>query len=115
MKEVDIPVCLPEKKEDAFSSGSDLIVSSDQDTRVNPSLERDYILCREHIGRPRLPQMIQEEGNCMAETGDAVGVYIGGLITMQNDVRNAVAMENSKIVKGRVGATYLHLEHFSWA
>ena len=37
---------------------------------------------------------------------------------MQQDVRNAVAAENLRIVNGGekgAGGVYLHLEHFSWA
>jgi hypothetical protein len=39
-----------------------------------------------------------------------------GPVTMQNDVRNAVAAANLGILRGgKGGGAYLHTEHFSWA
>jgi hypothetical protein len=66
-------------------------------------------------GRPELPLIIQEE-TAKAEVGQSVSVYVCGPTTMQNDVRNAVAEENMKVLKGsRASGVYLHSEHFSWA
>jgi hypothetical protein len=72
-------------------------------------LERDF------EGRPQLPQIIQEAAS-VAEAGQSLSVFVCGPTTMQNDVRNAVAKENLKILQGsKTGAVYLHTEHFSWA
>lgn len=73
------------------------------------ALERDF------EGRPQLPQIIQEAAG-VVEAGQSLSVFVCGPTTMQNDVRNAVAQENLKILQGsRTGAVYLHTEHFSWA
>lgn len=67
-------------------------------------------------GRPDLPSIIHEEAAAASSTKQTVGVFVCGPLTMQNDVRNAVAKENLRIFKGaRSGGMYLHLEHFSWA
>jgi ferredoxin-NADP reductase len=67
-------------------------------------------------GRPHLRTIIAEETAKSMEVGESLGVYICGPLTMQNDVRNAVAQENLNIVKGgNSGGVYLHSEHFSWA
>ncbi len=66
--------------------------------------------------RPHLPLIIHEEAAKVAEAGQTLGVFVCGPITMQNDVRNAVAEANLKIFKGsKAGGVYLHSEHFSWA
>ncbi|KAM0521916.1 hypothetical protein ACHAPE_002480 [Trichoderma viride] len=73
------------------------------------------VLERDFEGRPQLPQIIQEAAS-VAEAGQSLSVFVCGPTTMQNDVRNAVAEENLKILQGsRTGAVYLHTEHFSWA
>ncbi|PNP43072.1 hypothetical protein TGAMA5MH_05005 [Trichoderma gamsii] len=70
---------------------------------------------REFEGRPQLPQIVQEASS-VAEAGQSLSVFVCGPKTMQNDVRNAVAEENLKILQGSTtGAVYLHTEHFSWA
>ena len=67
-------------------------------------------------GRPDLPSIIREEAAAGSRTGQAVGVFVCGSLTMQNDARNAVAKENLGILKNpTAGGMYLHLEHFSWA
>ena len=68
-------------------------------------------------GRPNLPSIIHEEAASGRETGQTTGVFVCGPLTMQNDVRNAVAGENLNILKSSnaIGGMYLHLEHFSWA
>jgi hypothetical protein len=67
-------------------------------------------------GRPHLTSIIAEEAAKSMEAGESLGVYVCGPDTMQNDVRNAVADENLRIVKGsKLGGVYLHSEHFSWA
>jgi hypothetical protein len=71
---------------------------------------------KEFEGRPQLPMIIQEEAGKVVEAGQTLRVFVCGPITMQNDVRNAVAEENLNILKGsKAGGVYLHSEHFSWA
>ena len=71
---------------------------------------------KEFEGRPQLPEIVQEEAAQAAEAGESLSVYVCGPDTMQNDVRNAVAAENLKILGGsESGGVYLHSEHFSWA
>jgi NAD(P)H-flavin reductase len=71
---------------------------------------------KEFKGRPQLPLIIQEESAKVAEVGQSLSVFVCGPDTMHNDVRNAVAEENLKILKGsKAGGVYLHSEHFSWA
>lgn len=71
---------------------------------------------KEFEGRPQLPHIVQEEATQAAEAGESISVYVCGPETMQNDVRNAVAAENLKILGGSAsGGVYLHSEHFSWA
>ncbi|KAF4443530.1 Ferric cupric reductase transmembrane component 7 [Fusarium acutatum] len=66
-------------------------------------------------GRPDLPGILRELVSGMKST-DSLGVYVCGLDTMQNDVRNAVASLNLDILGGVDSAgVYLHSEHFSWA
>jgi hypothetical protein len=70
---------------------------------------------KEFMGRPQLPLIIQEAAK-VVEAGQSLSVFVCGPITMQNDVRNAVAEENLNILKGsKAGGVYLHSEHFSWA
>ncbi|KFY03171.1 hypothetical protein O988_01655 [Pseudogymnoascus sp. VKM F-3808] len=70
----------------------------------------------ELCGRPELPLVIREEGARAAEAGLSLSVFVCGPDSMQNDVRNAVAEENLRILKGsKSGGVYLHSEHFSWA
>lgn len=67
-------------------------------------------------GRPDLPVIVHEEGSRAAEAGQSLSVFVCGPLTMQNDVRNAVAAENLAIIKGsKSDGVYLHSEHFSWA
>ncbi|KAF2866942.1 ferric reductase like transmembrane component-domain-containing protein [Massariosphaeria phaeospora] len=71
---------------------------------------------REVQGRPPLALTIQAEAAQAAESGKSLGVFVCGPETMQNDVRNAVAAANLKILQGAKGTgVYLHSEHFSWA
>jgi hypothetical protein len=74
------------------------------------------VLGDECKGRPVLPVIVQEEAAKVADAGQSLSVFVCGPETMQNDVRNAVAAENLKILKGsKTGGVYLHSEHFSWA
>ncbi|KAK4073240.1 uncharacterized protein Triagg1_5520 [Trichoderma aggressivum f. europaeum] len=67
-------------------------------------------------GRPQLPLIIQEEASRTSDGGESLAVFVCGPVTMQDDVRNAVAKANLGILKGsRSGGVYLHSEHFSWA
>lgn len=71
---------------------------------------------KEFEGRPRLSLVVAEEAAKVAEAGESLGVFVCGPDTMQNDVRNAVAEENRRILTGsKSGGVYLHSEHFSWA
>ncbi|KAF1940217.1 hypothetical protein EJ02DRAFT_435809 [Clathrospora elynae] len=71
---------------------------------------------REFEGRPQLPMIVSEEANKVHDAGQSLSVFVCGPVTMQNDVRNAVAVENLKILKGsKSGGIYLHSEHFAWA
>ncbi|TGO91061.1 hypothetical protein BPOR_0040g00050 [Botrytis porri] len=69
-------------------------------------------------GRPDLPRIIREEADAAEITRDRIGVFVCGPLTMQHDVRNAVAEEELRVVKnGKVGGgeIYLYSEYFSWA
>ncbi|TGO65908.1 hypothetical protein BOTNAR_0073g00330 [Botryotinia narcissicola] len=67
-------------------------------------------------GRPDLPLIIREEAAAARTTGQAIGVFVCGPLTMQDDIRNAVAKENlSNIKNPSSGGIYLYSEHFSWA
>lgn len=72
---------------------------------------------KEYTGRPALPVLVREEAAKAADAQEILNVYVCGPATMQNDIRNAVAGENLRILGGAVGTVgvYLHSEHFSWA
>lgn len=71
---------------------------------------------REHEGRPHLSSVVAQEASKVREGGQALSVFVCGPTTMQNDVRNAVAAENLRGLKGSAAeSVYLHSEHFSWA
>ncbi|KAJ4372831.1 FAD-binding domain [Didymella sp. IMI 355093] len=90
--------------------------SSAENIEVETKGNRPMVLGKELPGRPDLPLTIHREGEVAAVEGKALSVYICGPITMQNDVRNAVARENLAILRGaKSGGVYLHSEHFSWA
>lgn len=77
---------------------------------------RSSIAGQELHGRPQLPRIIHEEADRVAEANQSLGVFACGPLTMQNDIRNAVAKENLEILKNpKSTGVYLHLEHFSWA
>lgn len=105
----------------------DASVTTRRDDSSIPSSSSDNIEVQnkgEHVsttnyelpGRPDLPQIVRKEGKTSAANSQSLSVYVCGSITMQNDVRNAVAKENLEILKGtKSGGVYLHSEHFSWA
>ncbi|KAL9080553.1 MAG: hypothetical protein Q9157_000695 [Trypethelium eluteriae] len=97
-----------------ISEGS---ASSSENINVKPEEEETTLIPGKELhGRPELPLIITEEGAHIAETGESLSVFVCGPTTMQNDVRNAVAGENLKVLKGaRSGGVHLHSEHFSWA
>lgn len=104
------------------TSPSDLERSSSsslsEESTKHPSKSKSNPVDHESHGRPNLPGLIHEEAAHAKETEDNIGVFVCGPLTMQNDVRNAVAEENLRIVMGRGarrGGMYLHLEHFQWA
>lgn len=79
-------------------------------------LKKNSIAGQELYGRPNLPNILHEEAGKVGETKQSLGVFTCGPVTMQNDIRNAVAKENLKIMKKpQLAGVYLHLEHFSWA
>jgi NAD(P)H-flavin reductase len=90
--------------------------SSSDKFEIHMKKDDVYVRGKEMEGRPRLSLIIQEEALKAAEARESLGVFVCGPETMQNDVRNAVAAENVKILKGSmVEGVYLHSEHFSWA
>jgi NAD(P)H-flavin reductase len=97
-------------------AGSEASEPSSTD-KIHISAGHDAIVPgKEFGGRPELRSIIQEEAVNVREAGQSLGVFVCGPTTMQNDVRNAVAEENLRIVKGsKAGGVYLHSEQFSWA
>ncbi|SMY29962.1 unnamed protein product [Zymoseptoria tritici ST99CH_1A5] len=65
---------------------------------------------------PDLPALVSTE---VAASSNALGVFVCGPLSMQNDVANAVAGEQVEVLKGGSDGggkdVYLHVEHFSWA
>jgi NAD(P)H-flavin reductase len=91
--------------------------SSLPDEKIMKSNKDDHgAMAGEFEGRPLLPMVIRKEASLVRERHQSLSVFVCGPITMQNDVRNAVAAENLSILKGsKAGVIYLHAEHFSWA
>lgn len=115
-----------EAAEAADASNSTEVFSSGISTSRSKSLTHETISAEagvaaglsgeEQRGRPRLASIIQEEAERATAARESLAVYVCGPLTMQNDVRNAVAAENLKIVGGsKSGSVYLHTEHFGWA
>ncbi|KAN0099603.1 Ferric reductase like transmembrane component domain containing protein [Hyaloscypha variabilis] len=106
---------LSKKGPETVTSSKD---SSSSAEKIN-SMEDGHqitVLGKEFKGRPALSVIVQEEAAKVADAGQSLSVFVCGPETMQNDVRNAVAAENLKILKGsKTGGVYLHSEHFSWA
>jgi hypothetical protein len=95
------------------SAGEDVI---EKHTGERRKFDTDDEPKEELRGRPNLPLIIREEAAGARTTGQTVGVFVCGPLTMQDDARNAVAKENLSILKNpSSGGMYLHLEHFSWA
>lgn len=110
-QKVDLPNKVPE--DPTNSNGSAL--SADK-ISISEEGHEATVPSKEFEGRPQLPLVIQEEAGKVAEAGQSLSVFVCGPVTMQNDVRNAVAKENLNILKGsKAGGVYLHSEHFSWA
>jgi NAD(P)H-flavin reductase len=102
-----------ESGEETHDSSSPAKAIAEKQTDVNDTSEAAESETR---GRPDLPLLIREEAGAAASTGQTVAVFVCGPLEMQNDVRNAVAAENLRIMRNpRRGGMYLHLEHFSWA
>lgn len=90
--------------------------SSADNFEVETKGEQVKVPTKELPSRPDLPLTIQEETEAARAQEESLSVYVCGPITMQNDVRNAVARENLAVLKGvKSGGVYLHSEHFSWA
>lgn len=69
---------------------------------------------RQFDRRPDLSALIREEAEVTA-ANEQLGVFVCGPLSMQHDVRNAVAEEQLGVLKGGSKSVYLHMEHFSWA
>jgi Ferric reductase NAD binding domain len=77
---------------------------------------RESITKAEFLGRPDLPNIIQKETAKVAADGQSLGMFVYGPATMADDVRNAVAKENLRMIgKPCGGGVYLHQENLSWA
>lgn len=102
------------ERSDSSSSGGS---PKDQHAAETRRLSAMHVPDEEVRGRPNLPSIIREEASVAeSRNGQNLGVFVCGPLSMQDDVRNAVAKENLDIVKSsRPGGVYLHLEHFSWA
>lgn len=106
-KSLDLPADLSKS-----ASLPENIITQDGRTETTASALFDEQL----DGRPQLPLIVQEEAARTANGGESLAVFVCGPVTMQDDVRNAVADANLNILKGsRSGGVYLHSEHFSWA
>lgn len=100
---------LPSSRSVPSEASNDIVVGMEKEGET-------LVSGKEHAGRPQLPLIVQEEAEKAADADEMLNVYICGPKTMQNDVRNAVAAENLKIITGaRSGGVYLHTEYFSWA
>ena len=73
----------------------------------------DGLSIEEFSGRPLLATTVRKAADAAGR--ESLGVFVCGPVTMQNDVRNAVADANIDALKGKSGGVYLHCEHFSWA
>lgn len=99
-----------------FGSSSSGSFTIERHSGIQKKADSDDVPAKEACGRPDLPLIIREEAAAGARTGQRVGVFVCGPLTIQHDIRNAVAKENLNILKNpRSGGMYLHLEHFSWA
>lgn len=104
----NVPEHMTRSKESTSSAENAINISEEGNKATMPG--------KEFEGRPQLPLIIQEKAAKVAEAGESLGVFVCGPTTLQNDVRNAVAEENLKKIKGsKAGGVYLHSEHFSWA
>ncbi|PNP51424.1 hypothetical protein THARTR1_07970 [Trichoderma harzianum] len=102
---------LPEDLNKPVSSPENIIAQEGQTETAASALFDEQL-----EGRPQLPLIVQEEAARTADGGETLAVFVCGPVTMQDDVRNAVAEANLNILKGsRSGGVYLHSEHFSWA
>lgn len=102
--------------EEASASSASTKNSTRKELGVAEAHAESTVAVQEHSARPPLPSIVHDEAIKMAQLGHSLGVFVCGPLTMQNDVRNAVAAENLSILKSpRSGGVYLHLEHFSWA
>jgi NAD(P)H-flavin reductase len=102
------------------NDSEDVSLPSDEaspDTKIATSNETHQgASAGEFEGRPQLPMVIKEEADSIRERHQLLSVFVCGPITMQNDVRNAIAAENLNILKGsKAGEISLYSEHFSWA
>jgi ferredoxin-NADP reductase len=94
-------------------NGSSLVADN---IEISKGKSYDTVSRSEFEGRPQLPIIVKEEAQALRGGHQSLSVFVCGPITMQNDVRNAVAAENLDIVRSsRVNGVYLYSEHFSWA
>lgn len=105
---------LGHKGQDGSSRHSASSLAADK-TKVPTSRAHSTVPGRECEGRPELSLVVKEEVHYLQD-GQSLGVYVCGPLTMQHDIRNAVAAENLDILRGsKASGVYLHSEHFSWA
>lgn len=103
----------PQKVSNVTISGVSAL--SSENINVKAGGHETTVPGKELFGRPDLPLLVRDEGTLAAEVSQSLSVFVCGPTTMQNDVRNAVADENLKILKGsKSSGVYLHSEHFSW-
>jgi NAD(P)H-flavin reductase len=101
--------CVNEKLEET-SSGS----SSDKERRGDSLSSERSAGVAHHDGRPNFAAVVRDEAAATQQGGD-LAVFVCGPLSMQSDVADAAAKEESAVMKSGKGSVYLHVEHFSWA
>ena len=96
---------VPTTSEHSILHGSDTDASS-------ASMKSVFARHLDH--RPDLSAIVEGEVARMTSFMQ-LGVFVCGPLSMQNDVANAVAVEQLAILKGASKDVYLHMEHFAWA
>lgn len=100
----------PEKAVEVTESHKSVDAGSHSDAESSPNTA----LIQHREGRPALAAFVREHA-ASTVGNEELGVFVCGPLSMQNDLQNAVAAEQLKVVKGARKPVYLHMEHFSWA
>jgi NAD(P)H-flavin reductase len=101
-------------KADVIARGSDDVSDSSLPDKQAAVANQDR-LAGEFEGRPQLPAVVKEEADLVKDEGRVLSVFVCGPSTMLNDVRNAVAAGNLRVVRGdSKGGIYMYAEHFEW-